>query len=297
MYPSADGRVPLLPAVGIGLRAVHYGELAQRGLSGVSCAEAVTENFLDRGGRPLGVLERVRRDVPVFLHGVALSLGGVDALDLTYLRRLRDLCARVEPALVSDHACFGAVAGRHAHDLLPLPYTEETIGHLSSRIGFVQDLLGRRILLENVSSYVSFRASTMPEWELLSEVTRRSGCGLLLDVNNVIVSAFNHGFDPDSFIDGLPVGAVLQLHVAGHTDHGTYKLDDHGSAVSEAVWALYRRARVRFGAHVPAIVEWDQNIPELPRLVAEAERAAAIDRELGALAPPRASGVPPRSAA
>ena len=262
---------------GVGLRPRHFArylEAAPR----VDFVEAITENYLSPGGRPGLVLERVRCDLPVALHGVSLSIGGTDPLSLPYLDAVAALARRIEPAVISDHLCWGTHGGRWVHDLWPLPYTEEALAHVVERVKVVQDRLGRRLLLENVSSYVAFRASTLTEWEFLSEVSRRADCGILLDVNNVVVSARNHGFDPFVFIAGLPVDRVKQLHLAGHSDHGTYLLDSHDHPVPEPVWALYRAVLRRFG-EVPSLVEWDDHIPELEVLVGERDRAAAIAAE------------------
>jgi uncharacterized protein len=270
---------------GIGLRVRHYRELLE-GAQELGWAEAITENFLGRGGRPRAVLERVRRDSPVILHGVSLSIGATDPLRAGYLEALRDLADQIQPAWVSDHLCFGGFGGHYAHDLLPLPYTEEALENVASRVAVVQEVLGRRILLENVSSYVEYRASVMTEWEFLAEVAERSDCLILLDVNNVWVSAKNHGFSPDHYLAGLPPTRVAQFHLAGHRDCGDFLLDDHGSAVPECVWELYRKALRRFGP-LPAIVEWDDAVPELDRLLAEAETAERIQGEVFATRPTR----------
>jgi uncharacterized protein (UPF0276 family) len=208
----------------------------------------------------------------------------MDSLNEPYLDALAALIARVEPAWVSDHLCWGSVGGRYAHDLLPLPYTEEALAHVAGRVRVVQDRLGRRILIENVSSYLTFRHSTMPEWEFLAALAAQADCGILLDVNNVYVSATNHGFSPDVYLAGVPVERVGQIHLAGHSDLGTHLLDTHDAPVAAPVWELYRRAVVRFG-RVPTLVEWDDDVPELDEVLAEAERARAIEREvLGAIA-------------
>jgi uncharacterized protein (UPF0276 family) len=261
---------------GFGLRTSHYAELLEGGVTGVDFVEAISENFLGRGGRPLALLERVRRDVPVALHGVSLSVGAVDPLNREYLRMLRALCDRVEPAVVSDHLCFGGSGGHYGHDLWPLPYTEEAVAHVVARVGAVQDCLGRRVLLENVSSYVTYQASDMSEWEMLSEVAVRSGAGILLDVNNVYVSSVNHGFAAETYVDRIARQSVGQIHLAGHSDHGTHLLDDHGAAVPAPVWALYRRAIQRLGP-VPTIIEWDDNVPSLDRLREESQAARAVE--------------------
>jgi len=260
---------------GIGLRFPHYAELLERPSLDVDWFEAVTENFLGPGGRPLAVLERVRREVPIALHGVSLAVGSTDPLPVGYLRGVRALADRFEAVWISDHLCWGIYGGRYSHDLLPLPYTEEALEHVVARVEQVQELLGRRILLENVSSYVSFKASTMPEWVFLSEVAERADCYILLDINNIVVNGFNHGFAPETYIDAVPPDRVGQFHLANHTDRGDYKFDDHRGAVPDVVWALYRRAVERFGA-VSSLVEWDEDVPTFDVLRAEARRAAEV---------------------
>jgi uncharacterized protein (UPF0276 family) len=268
---------------GIGLRTTHFPRVLD-GTARADWFEAISENFMVRGGRPLAVLERARADGPIVLHGVSLSNGSTDPLNERYLRELRALAERFEPAWVSDHLCWGSIGGRYAHDLLPLPYTEEALVLVAERVRAVQDALGRRILIENVSSYVTFTHSTMPEWTFIAEVAERADCGILLDVNNVYVSAMNHGFAPEAYIDGMPPARVGQLHLAGHSDHGTHLLDTHDAPVIAAVWDLYRYTLARLGA-VATLVEWDDRIPALEEVLAEAERARSIERELFA-APP-----------
>jgi uncharacterized protein len=263
---------------GVGLRSRHYAAWLD-GAPRVGWVEAITENFAGIGGRPLAVLAKLRRDVPVVLHGVSLSLGGTDPLDARLLRELRELLEAIEPAYVSDHLCWGAHRGRYLHDLLPLPYTEEALRNVVSRIGQVQDALGRQILVENVSSYATFRASEMAEQEFLSEVARRADCGILLDVNNVYVSARNHGFDAREYLRGVPVDRVGQFHLAGHSDHGDYLLDTHDAPVADPVWNLYREA-VRLFGKVPALIEWDDDLPELARVVEESRSAQRIEAEV-----------------
>jgi uncharacterized protein (UPF0276 family) len=260
--------------VGFGLRVSHYDEISKHGIR-ADFAEATSENFLGRGGRALRVLERVRRDVPIALHGVSLSIGGVDPLSEPYLTELAELAARVEAFSVSDHLCFSTFGGHYAHDLWPLPYTEEALVHVVERVERVQARLGRQILLENVSSYVEYQASTLPEWEFLAEVAARSGAGILLDVNNVYVSASNLGFDAERYLAGIPRERVRQMHLAGHSEGGGFLLDDHGSPVTSEVWRLFERALARFGA-VPTIIEWDERVPPLAELEAEAERARVV---------------------
>jgi uncharacterized protein (UPF0276 family) len=263
---------------GVGLRPRHYARwLSER--PPVAWVEATSENYLGLGGRPYAVLEKVRRDLPMVLHGVSLSIGATEPLDARYLASLRRLVDRIEPALVTDHLCWGRHGGRYVHDLWPLPYTEEALAHVVGRVGPVQELLGRRIALENVSSYVAYRDSTMTEWEFLAAVAERADCGILLDVNNVHVSAHNHGFDPHAYLAGLPADRVVQIHLAGHEDKGAYLLDSHDAAVPEPVWDLYREAVARFGP-VPTLVEWDDRIPELEVLVGESRKAAAIEAEV-----------------
>jgi uncharacterized protein len=264
--------------LGYGLRVPHYRELMERGTR-ASFVEALAENFLGRGGLPLRVLERVRCDASVAVHGVSLSIGGVDPINWDHVHSLSVLGHSLEAPWISDHLCFGSVGGHYAHDLWPLPYTEEAVAHVANRARQVQDRLGRPLILENVSSYVEWRASTMPEWEFVVEVARRAGVGLLLDVNNVIVSAKNHDFSPEEYIDALPPDLVRQMHLAGHSDYGTHAIDDHGSPVPEGVWVLFRRALARFGK-IPTIVEWDDRIPSLLELEAEASKVASIAEEV-----------------
>ncbi len=262
---------------GVGLRPRHFADFLA-GPAEVDWVEAVSENFMAAGGRPLAVLEKVRREVPVVLHGVSLAVGSVDPLPERYLAELAALVERIEPALVSDHLCWGSHRGHHLHDLLPLPYTEEALAHVALRVEAVQERLGRRIFLENPSSYVAFKDSTFTEWEFLAALSRRSGCGILLDVNNVFVSAHNFGFDPRTYLHGIPVEAVGYFHLAGHSDKGAYLLDSHDHAVPAEVWGLYREA-VRHLGEVPSLVEWDDAIPALEELVAESQRAARIQGE------------------
>lgn len=260
---------------GYGLRVDHYAELLARGVRADIC-EALTENFLDRGGRPLAVLERVRREVPITLHGVSLSVGATDDLSLDYLIGLKKLVERFEPCLISDHLCFGSVGGHRAYDLWPLPYTEEALQHVVERVGRVQDFLGRKICLENVSSYLEYCDSSLSEWEFLAAVSERADCELLLDVNNVFVSARNHSFSAEHYVDALPPNRVAQLHLAGHSVREGYLLDDHGSSVPEEVWQLYRHTRARLGPR-PTLIEWDTNLPSLERLEAECRLARDLE--------------------
>lgn len=287
--PPAVSAAPLR-GQGIGLRSPHYRELCEApgAVAGVDWLELITENFLCPGGRPRQVLRAVQARYPLALHGVALSLGSVDPLNPDYLRRLRNLVNEVQPALVSDHLCWGSHGGHYAHDLLPLPFTEEALAHVAARVGRVQELLGRRILIENVSSYLTFTHSHLTEWEFLSELCARADCLLLLDVNNVFVNAHNHGFDARDFLRGVPPERVAQIHLAGHRTRGPLLLDTHDQPIREEVWALYREAIARCGP-VPTLVEWDDHIPALEQLVAVARRADAITAETMGDAAPRAA--------
>jgi len=269
---------------GIGLRSEHY-EDVERGRPSVDWFEAISENYMDTRGRPLAVLEAVRRDFPVALHGVALSIGSTDPLDLRYLERLKTLADRIEPALVTDHLCWTGVDGRSLFDLLPVPYTEEALSHVVERVERVQESLGRRILLENASTYIQYRCSQMPEWQFLAELADRADCGILLDVNNVHVTCTNHGLDAVEYIDAIPVDRVGQFHLAGFTDMGSYLFDTHSAPVCDDVWQLYAHAVERFG-EVSSLVEWDQDIPSLDRLCEEAASA----RRVGERARRRAEG-------
>jgi hypothetical protein len=267
---------------GVGLRREHFDRvLSDR--TRVDWFEVISENYMVKGGRPLHILDRVRRDYPLVLHGVSLSIGSTDPLDRGYLDRLRELAARIEPAWVSDHLCWTSVGGHNSHDLLPLPYTEETLEHVVSRLEVVQEHLGRRIALENASTYLTFAGSSIPEWEFLGEVAHRADCGILLDVNNVYVSAVNHGFDPEKYLAAVPAERVWEIHLAGHSDRGSHLLDTHSRHVCDEVWELYRFASRRIGA-VASLVEWDEDIPDWDTL--EAESLRARDARWQALARP-----------
>jgi len=263
---------------GVGLRAEHYEDVLA-GSKGADWFEAITENYIDTKGRPLAVLESVRRDYPLALHGVSLSIGSADPLDRRYLKALRGLVDRIEPALISDHLCWSSVDGRALFDLLPLPLTEECLAHVAERVRMVQDFLGRRILLENPSSYLGWSDSTIPEAEFLSELAERADCGLLLDVNNVHVSAVNLDFDATAYLDTIPAHRVGQIHLAGFSDMGTHLFDTHSRPVSDEVWELYRYALERIGP-VASMVEWDDDIPAWSRLVEELDRARQIDAQV-----------------
>ncbi len=256
---------------GVGLRRPHYVHILEQHPP-MDWFEVVSENFMVEGGRPLEVLEGVRAHYPVVMHGVSLSIGSSDPLNRAYLETLRAATRRFEPAWVSDHLCWTGVGGRNLHDLLPLPYTEETVTHVSRRIRQVQEILERTILIENVSSYMAFRSSRLEEWEFLTAVAEGADCGILLDINNIFVSAFNHRFDPLRYIDAVPADRVVQFHLAGHSDHGSYLLDTHDHPIRPEVWALYEHAVRRFG-RVPTLIEWDDNIPDFEVLAAGAAEA------------------------
>ncbi len=259
---------------GVGLRTEHYDDIL-RDWPRMDWFEAISENFMDSGGRPLHVLEAIRQRYPVALHGVSLSIGSTDPLNERYLERLKALADRIDPAIVSDHLCWTGVDGENLHDLLPLPFTEEAVQHVARRVQQVQEFLGRRILLENVSAYVTYQHSTMPEWDFLVAVAERSSCGILLDLNNIYVNAYNHQFDPHEYLRRIPGELVGQFHLAGHTDMGTYLFDTHSRPVIDAVWALYRDALQQWGPN-STLIEWDEEIPPFARLAEEAEQARAI---------------------
>jgi len=259
---------------GIGLRAPHYqAMLAAR--PDVSFLEVHSENFFGDGGQPLNYLARFREDYPISTHGVGLSLGSADPLDLRHLAKLKRLVDTIEPALVSEHLCWVGVNGRYLNDLLPLPYTEEALAHVVSRVQQVQEFLGRQILVENVSSYLEFVDSDIPEWEFVREVAARAGCRILLDVNNIYVNAVNHGIDAQGYIDSIAPDSVGEIHLAGFQDAGEILIDTHGTAVCDDVWKLYEHAIGRFG-QVPTLIEWDTDIPPLDVLLGEADKANCI---------------------
>ncbi len=259
---------------GLGLRTEHYNDILES-KPNIDWFEALSENYMIPGGKPLQYLDRIREIYPVVLHGVSLSIGSTTPMDADYLRDLRKLVDRVQPAWVSDHLCWTGVHGQNMHDLLPLPYTEETALHVAERVGIVQDYLGRQILLENVSSYASYVDSTMTEWEFIDLIAEKADCLLLLDVNNIYVSSYNHQFDAKTFIDGIPKKRVQQIHLAGHSNQGDYIIDTHDAPVIDPVWDLYGYALSRFGA-VSTMIERDDQMPELDELVQELQIARDI---------------------
>jgi len=264
-----------LAGFGLGLRTPHY-EAVLNEPHAIDWLEVITENYLVPGGKPLDYLERIRRRFPLVMHGVSLSIGSTDPVDFEYLAQVRALAARIEPHWISDHLCWTGIEGRNLHDLLPLPYTEEALASVVGRVGQVQDALGRQILLENVSSYLTYRASDMSEWEFLREVAQRADCAILLDINNIYVSSINHGFDPLTYLQSMPKDRVRQFHLAGHSDLEGHLIDTHDHPIVEPVWDLYCAAVAQFGP-VPTMIERDDNIPALGELVAELQ----IARELG----------------
>lgn len=271
-----------IQGVGLGLRSSHYAEILSRSPA-IPWFEALSDNYLG-GGLPLHQLTRIRERYPITLHGVGLSLGSVDPLNQVYLERLKALVDRVQPTFVSDHLAWVSQGGRYLHDLAPLPYTEEALVHVAERIQRVQDVLGRQLLIENLSPYVRFAGGDHLEWEFLRELARRADCFLLLDVNNVYVNAFNHGFDPLAYLDALPAERVKEIHLAGYEEEDSFLFDTHGRAVQDGVWALYRQALRRF-PRVPALIEWDTDIPSLAVLMAEAAKAEALRVEALAFEP------------
>ncbi len=278
-----------IPAqAGIGLRSPHYAEVLST-LPSIAWLEVHSENFFAEGGRPHEILEQVRSHYPLSLHGVGLSLGSADPLNTWHLDKLKGLVDRYQPGLVSEHLCWCSVDKRYLNDLLPLPYTEESLNHISERIQYVQDYLGRQILIENLSSYLQYTHSTIPEWEFITAVAQRSGCGILLDINNIYVNACNHGFDAAHYLRAIPLEVVGEMHLAGFTDEGDILIDTHSRPVSANVWALYEQAIHRFGRR-PTLIEWDTDIPALSVLLDEAAHAEHLAEAVSARLHPQATG-------
>jgi len=273
MNSTDRAAMPVL-GFGLGLRTDHY-EAILAEAPRVDWFEALSENYMVGGGKPLRWLERIRERYPVVLHGVSLSIGSTAPLDRAHLIQLKALAERIQPAWISDHLCWTGIAGRNLHDLMPLPHTEEAVQHIAARVREVQDFLGRRILLENVSSYVDFAHSALPEWEFLKAVAEEADCLILLDVNNIYVNSQNHGFDPLAYLRAMPARRVQQIHLAGHSRNGELLIDTHDHPVPDPVWALYAEAVRRFGA-VATMIERDDHIPPLAELVEELDRARAI---------------------
>lgn len=268
---------PPTGCAGIGLRAPHY-QAILAAKPDVGFLEVHSENFFGDGGQPHRYLHAFRELYPISLHGVGLSLGSADEINSAHLKKLKRLVDVIEPALISEHLCWVGVNGRFLNDLLPLPYTSESLQHVVSHISQVQDFLGRRISVENVSSYLEFIDSDIPEWQFVQEVADRAGCGILLDVNNIYVNATNHGFDAKTYIDAIRPGGVTEIHLAGFHDTGEILIDTHGATVSDAVWALYEYAISRQGP-APTLIEWDTNLPALEVLLGEAKHADALMKQ------------------
>jgi uncharacterized protein (UPF0276 family) len=265
-----------LSGFGVGLRAPHYEALLEAP-HGIDWLEVITENYLVPGGKPLWFLDAIREQFPVVMHGVSLSIGSSDPIDEEYLGAVRALAERIEPHWISDHLCWTGIEGKNLHDLLPLPYTEEALRWVAERVEQVQEALGRQILLENVSSYLNYRASEMTEWEFLTEVAHRADCAILLDINNIYVSSVNHGFDALAYLKAVPKSRVRQFHLAGHSDMQGHLIDTHDHPIAAPVWDLYAQAVAHFGA-VPTMIERDDNIPALGELVAELDLAREVVR-------------------
>jgi len=259
---------------GLGLRTTYYQEILAN-LPPIDWFEIISEDYMVEGGNPVYYLDKIREHYPMVMHGVSLSLGSTDPLNLDYLKQLKKLADRIQPEWISDHCCWTGVHGINLHDLLPLPYTEEALNHIADRVKQVQDFLGRRILVENVSSYVTYLDSAMSEWEFLSALTAKADCLLLLDINNIYVSGYNHQFDPIDFIQGIPKDRVQQFHLAGHTNKGKYILDTHDAPVIEKVWELYQVALKRFGP-ISTLIERDDRFPPFAELLSELQRARNI---------------------
>ncbi len=270
---GSNERPPYL-GFGLGLRTKHYNEVLD-GEPRVDWFEVLSENYMDAGGQPRHILNQIAERFPVVIHGVSLSIASTAELDIAYLTRLKHLADEIQPKWISDHLCWTGVHGINLHDLLPFPYTREALDHIADRVCRVQEFLDRRIALENVSTYVTFNESEMTEWEFISELAERADCWLLFDVNNVYVSAFNHGYDAKAFIDGIPAERVVQLHVAGHDHMGTHIIDTHDHQVCDDVWDLYRYTLERIGP-VSTMIERDDCIPRLQELVAELDIARNI---------------------
>lgn len=263
---------------GVGLRATHYPFIESGRPHSLDWFEVITENYIDSAGRPLKILEKVAQDYPIALHGVALNIGSQDPLNEYYLTKLKALVDRVQPKIVSDHFCWTGSQGLNLHELLPLPFTQENVKNISLKLEKIQSKLQREILLENVSSYITFKDSEMSEWEFLTEIAKKSGCKILLDINNVFVSSTNHGFDPLTYINEIPTSYVGQIHLAGFSDRGDFLFDTHSQPVFAKVWELYRSFVMR-SSNVPVIIEWDENIPDFSRLSEEALTAKKIWNE------------------
>lgn len=274
---SLSKRMPFL-GFGLGLRPDYYEEILNT-KPAVDWFEILSENYLVPGGKPLYYLDKIREHYPMVMHGVSLSIGSTESLDKEYLNQLKSLASRVEPEWISDHLCWTGVNGINAHDLLPIPYTYEAVRHIVSRIQQVQDFLGRPILIENVSSYLTYKQSELTEWDFINEIIRKSGCLLLLDVNNVYVSSVNHQFNPLEYIHAMPIHSVAQIHLAGHSNYGKYIIDTHDAPVIQEVWDLYSAA-IRYLGAVSTMIERDDNMPPFAELLAEMQHAKYLAEDI-----------------
>lgn len=281
MVPPIPQKLPYL-GFGLGLRPEHYEEILQTSPA-IDWFEIITENYLIPGGKPLYFLDKIRENYPMVMHGVSLSIGSTDAFDWNYLKQVKELAIRIEPQWISDHLCWTGINGLNLHDLLPIPYTLDAIEHIVSRIHEIQDYFGRQILIENVSSYLSYKESEMSEWEFISEIANRTDCYLLCDVNNIYVSAVNHGFDVLNYLNGIPAQRVAQIHLAGHSNVGDYIIDTHDAPIIQPVWDLYSEAIKRFGP-TSTMIERDDNIPPLAELLQELDEAKKIASSVNELA-------------
>lgn len=264
---------------GIGLRPPHYKTLLETKPTEIDWFECITEDYLDTGGRHWHYLTQLREHYPMVMHGVSLSIGSVDPLNYSYLKQVKTLAEKIEPAWISDHVCWTGVNGLNMHDLLPLPYTQEALDHVASRVSEVQDFLERPLVLENPSTYITYKDSSMPEWEFLAALSKKTGCYVLLDINNIHVTAFNSGFDPQEYLQGIPVGVVKQFHLAGHKKFRTHIIDTHDEPIIKKVWALYEEALKRFGP-VSTLIERDDNIPPVEELLIELDQAKKIAKKV-----------------
>jgi len=262
---------------GLGLRTEHFQDVLND-KPNIDWFEVVSENFMVDGGKPKHYLHSIRELYPMVMHGVSLSIGSTDPLNFDYLRKLKVLSNELQPEWISDHLCWTGAHEKNSHDLLPLPYNDEALTHVCQRVEQVQDFLGRPILLENVSSYLSYKSSEMTEWQFFNEVARRSGCEILLDINNIYVSARNHHFNPQDYLNGITKDKVKQFHLAGHSDYGDYVIDTHDHPVADPVWQLYQQALIRFGL-ISTMIERDDNIPPLVDLLAEVDTARKIAQQ------------------
>ena len=271
---NSNSEKPFL-GFGLGLRTEHYEDILEQKPQQIDWFEIISENYMVEGGKPLYYLDAIREHYPMVMHGVSMSLGTTDPIDYGYLKKLKNLIQRIEPLWFSDHLCWTGVDHKNMHDLLPLPYTEEAVNHLAERISKVQDYIGRQMLIENLSSYVTYSDDVMTEWEFLSAIAEKADCYLLLDVNNIYVSSFNHNFDPIEYLEGVPAERVWQHHLAGHTNEGNLIIDTHDQDIIDPVWALYEETAKRLGP-VSTMIERDGNIPPLADLLDELERARRI---------------------